>query len=81
VTSRCDALCYNVYMNFSAWMYYTPEFPLMIVLISSPVAQLVALWGMTTKSTLHLMMTSKRDKTLAIMLMQAKMKEEEESMG
>ena len=78
VTTRCDASCYNVYMNFSAWMYYTPEFQLMIVLISSPVAQLVALWGMTTKSTLHLMMTSKRDKTLAITLMRAKKEEEEE---
>jgi hypothetical protein len=32
---------------------------------------------MTTKSTLHLMMTSKRYKTLAITLMQAKKEEEE----
>jgi hypothetical protein len=81
VTSRCDASCYNVYMNFSAWMYYTPEFQQVIILISSPVAQLVALWGMTTKSTLHLMMTSKRDKTLAIMMQMQAKKEEEESMG
>ena len=73
----CDA-CYNDYTHIVQWMYYTPEFQLVIILISSPVAQLVALWGMTTKSTLHLMMTSKRDKTLAITLMQAKKGEEEE---
>jgi hypothetical protein len=71
VTSRCDALCYNEYSHISQWMYYTPEFQQVIILISSPVAQLVALWGMTAKSTLHLMMTSKRDKTLAVTLMQA----------
>jgi hypothetical protein len=75
----CDA-CYNEYTHNAQWLIYTPEFQQAIILISSPVAQLVALWGMTTKSTLHLMMTSKRDKTLAITLMQAK-KEEEESMG
>jgi hypothetical protein len=75
----CDA-CFNEYSHMSAWMTYTPEFQQVIILISSPVAQLVALWGMTTKSTLHLMMTSKRDKTLAITLMQAK-KEEDESLA
>mgnify|MGYP000456850898 CR=1 FL=1 len=73
----CDA-CYNEYTHIVAWMAYTPEFQQAIMLISSPVAQLVALWGMTTKSTLHLMMTSKRDKTLAITLMRAKKEEEEE---
>ena len=73
----CDA-CHNEYSHIVAWMAYTPEFQQAIILISSPVAQLVALWGMTTKSTLHLMMTSKRDKTLAITLMQAKKEEEEE---
>ena len=75
--SLCDA-CYNEYSHIVLWMGYTPEFQQAIILISSPVAQLVALWGMTTKSTLHLMMTSKRDKTLAITLMQAKKGEEEE---
>ena len=66
-TNGCDA-CYNEYTHIAQWMAYTPEFQQAIILISSPVAQLVALWGMTTKSTLHLMMTSKRDKTLAITL-------------
>ena len=75
--TACDA-CYNEYTHISTWMLYMPEFQQVIILISSPVAQLVALWGMTTKSTLHLMMTSKRDKTLAITLMRAKKEEEEE---
>jgi hypothetical protein len=59
-TSYCDATCHNVYSHVSFWISNTPEFPLMIMLISSPVAQLVALWGMTTKSTLQLMKSSKR---------------------
>jgi hypothetical protein len=80
VTNSCDSLCYNEYSHISKWMFHTPEFQQVIILISSPVAELVALWGMTAKSTLHLMMTSKRDKTLAITLMQAK-KVTEESMG
>ena len=41
-------------------MAYTPEFQLMIVLVSSPLALLVALWGMTPKTTLQLMKSSKR---------------------
>jgi hypothetical protein len=77
VTNGCDSSCYNEYTHIVKWMFHTPEFQQVIILISSPVAQLVALWGMTTKSTLHLMMTSKRDKTLAITLMQAKKGEEE----
>jgi hypothetical protein len=84
VTSNCDASCYNEYTHFSVWMRYTPEFQLMVILISSPVAQLVALWGMTTKSTLHLMKTSRRDNALTLTLMQRKKEEEEEeepSMG
>jgi hypothetical protein len=59
-TSYCDATCHNVYSHISFWISNTPEFPLMIMLISSPVAQLVALWGKTTKSTLQLMKSSKR---------------------
>ena len=63
-------------------MSYTPEFQQVIILISSPVAQLVALWGMTTKSTLHLMKSSRRDNALTLTLMQRKKEEEEEpSMG
>jgi hypothetical protein len=42
-------------------MFYTPEFQVVIVLVSSPLALLVALWGMTSNATLHLMKTSKRN--------------------
>ncbi len=37
------------------WMTYTPEFQLTIVLVSSPLALLVALWGMTSKLILQTM--------------------------
>jgi hypothetical protein len=56
--SRCDASCYNVYTHITQWMNFTPEFQVLIVLVSSPVAQLVALWGMTSKATLLLMKSS-----------------------
>ena len=41
--------CSNTYDNIVQWMNYTPEFQLTIVLVSSPLALLVALWGMTTQ--------------------------------
>ncbi len=51
----CDS-CHNVYTHLSEWMDHTPEFEPVIVLLSSPVALLVALWGMSSK-TLNLMTT------------------------
>jgi hypothetical protein len=45
----CDALCTNVYTHISRRMLYAPNFQLVIVLISSPLALLVALWGMTSR--------------------------------
>jgi hypothetical protein len=42
-------------------MQRTPEFELTIVLISSPVALLVALWGMTSDRALQLMRQSSPD--------------------
>ncbi len=53
--SLCDDQCFNVYTHILQWMSLTPEFQLMIVLLSSPVALLVALWGMTSKMALRLM--------------------------
>ncbi len=47
VTSICDESCHNVYSHIVRWTAYTPEFQLTIILISSPLALLVALWGMT----------------------------------
>lgn len=40
-------------------MSLTPEFQLMVVFISSPLALLVALWGMTPKHTLRQMRLSR----------------------
>ena len=53
--NRCDASCYNVFTLITRWMNATPEFQLTIVLISSPLALLVALWGVTSTFTLSLM--------------------------
>jgi hypothetical protein len=56
----CDPTCYNVYTLIARWMSYTPEFQSMVVLISSPLALLVALWGMTNASALQLMLPHRR---------------------
>jgi hypothetical protein len=45
----CDASCYNVFTLMHRWMTRTPEFQLTIVLISSPLTLLVALYGMSNK--------------------------------
>jgi hypothetical protein len=44
----------------STWLVYTPEFQLTVVLISSPLALLVALWGMTTDRALRQMQSNRR---------------------
>jgi hypothetical protein len=51
----CDTSCRNVYGVIQFWMFYTPEFQLIVMLISSPAALLVALWGMTSKPLLRLL--------------------------
>jgi hypothetical protein len=56
----CDPTCYNVFTLISLWMSYTPEFQSTIVLISSPLGLLIALWGMTSGRMLQ-RMTSKND--------------------
>ncbi len=61
----CDE-CANVYVHIVQWMAYTPEFQVLIVLVSSPVALLVALWDMTFNATLHLMKSSQRDALLSL---------------
>ena len=60
VTSLCDASCYNVYTHIVQWNSYTPEFQSAVVLISSPLTLLVALWCMTSKLTLQLMKSRQR---------------------
>jgi hypothetical protein len=54
-STLCDSSCYNVYTQLCQWEDYTPEFFPVVVLISSPLALLVALWGMTSKSALKAM--------------------------
>ena len=56
--------CANVYTHISIWMTSTPEFQLLIVLVSSPLALLVALWGMTSTTMLHLMLSSQQEISL-----------------
>ena len=59
--SLCDASCANVYALMQRWLLYTPEFQLSVELISSPLTLLVALWGMTSKHTLRLMQSRRRE--------------------
>ncbi len=58
--------CRNMYAHLLNWMIYTPEFQLVVILVSSPLALLVALWGMTPKATLYLMKSSKRESSLSL---------------
>jgi len=60
-SNLCDASCYNVYTLMQTWLSYTPEFQLTVELISSPLTLLVALWGMTSKHTLRLMLSRRRE--------------------
>jgi hypothetical protein len=55
VMGFCDASCHNEFTLMFAWMLRTPEFQVTIVLVSSPLTLLVALWGMTSRQTLHAM--------------------------
>ncbi len=64
-TLYCDK-CYNVYMNIVGWLTFTPELDSIVVLISSPLALLIALWGMTPKTMLLLMKTSEEDKAASL---------------
>jgi hypothetical protein len=57
---NCDPSCNNVWELIQFWLIFTPEFQLSVELISSPLAMLVALWGMTSEHTLQLMKSSTR---------------------
>ena len=48
------------------WMTYTPEFQLTIVLVSSPLALLVALWGMTSRRMLQAMKMKGQEAPLSL---------------
>jgi len=57
-SSVCDSTCFNQWRLMDFWITFTCEFQSMVVLISSPVAMIVALWGMTSKRALELMKSS-----------------------
>ncbi len=59
--NRCAA-CHNAYTHMSVWMAYTPEFEATVVLISSPLSLLVALWGMTSERMVKLLKSNQQDK-------------------
>ena len=62
----CDPSCYNIYTIMQNWLEFTPEFQLIVELISSPLTLLVALWGMTSKHMLQTMKRSRRQMTAMI---------------
>jgi hypothetical protein len=51
----CNPECYNTWTHMLRWMQRTPQFQVIIVVISSPLALVVSLWGMTSPSALKLM--------------------------
>ena len=51
----CDASCRNIETKIAFWMYYTPQFQLIIVLISMPLPLLVVLWSTTKGKVLQQM--------------------------
>jgi hypothetical protein len=52
---------FNEYTHIQLYLNFTPEFQLLVVLISSPLALIVALWGMTSARMLRAMKRSARD--------------------
>ncbi len=61
VTTLWDASCYNVFTHIHQWAGNTPEFQVMVVLVSSPLTLLVALWGMTSRQMLHAMKSKEQE--------------------
>ena len=61
VTGLCDPSCHNVFTHINQWMTFMPEFQVTVVLVSSPLALLAALWGMTSKQTLEAMKSKEQD--------------------
>ena len=57
--TNCDIPCNNMYTLIQNWLLFTPEFQLIVMLISSPLALIVALWGMTSERTLQHMRSSR----------------------
>ena len=56
----CDASCSDGTL-FLVWIDGTPELFYVVVIISSPLALLVALWGMTPKAMLRMMKSNEKN--------------------
>jgi len=67
VTDLCDPSCHSVFTHMFLWMLNTPEFQVTIVLLSSPLTLLVALWGMTSRRTLQAMKTEEQNVSLPVL--------------
>jgi hypothetical protein len=61
VTGFCDPSCFNVFTHINQWATRTPEFQVTVVLVSSPLTLLVALWGMTSKQMLQAMKSKEQE--------------------
>ena len=57
----CDPSCFNEFTHITQWAVRTPEFQVTVVLVSSPLTLLVALWGMTSRQTLHAMTSKEQE--------------------
>ena len=53
--NKCDPACFNIYTLILRWMFYTPHFEILVDAVSSPLALLVAMWGMTTRRALQIL--------------------------
>jgi hypothetical protein len=61
VRNVCDPSCFNVFTHIVQWAVNTPEFQVTVVLVSSPLTLLVALWGMTSKQMLKAMKSNEQE--------------------
>jgi hypothetical protein len=66
--SNCPRPC-NMWFHLGLYLQFSPEFNLLVVLISTSLVQLVVLWGMTSERMLHAMQArDHRQVTLAVAL-------------
>jgi hypothetical protein len=63
---KCDP-CYNSYTHLMVWMVRTPELQAFVVLLSSPIAMLVALYGMTSTRMKQMLKRKKQNNENLIM--------------
>jgi len=56
-SSKCASPCFNDHTLIITWLDFTPEFQTIVVLVSSPITMLTALWGMSSARMLQLMET------------------------